>query len=98
MTWWILIGFFTAFGMVCTGLTLYAMVLHYRHGDETICMLTKEPSGSRMDYIRLLREAGVLRCRILALEAGPLWDELERAGIDITSRETTPAKDRSGSN
>lgn len=98
MTWWILIGFFAAFGMVCAGLTLYAMVLHYGHRDEKICILTKNPSGSRMDYIRWLRGTGILRCRILVLDAEQLWDELERTGIDITSREITPEKDRSGSN
>ena len=86
---WILIGFFTAYGIVCACHALWGIVYFFRcSGDGGWLILPKQ--GRRYaSYYRWLRAAGILRCRIIQLDseqAGQWQEEQEKrqwAGADL---------------
>lgn len=90
MLWWIVIGFFTAFGMLCTVLTLYGAWLFRGYRGRGICLITPERDGEEAWFYLWLKSMGILKCRILELNSPELFKLLEESGTEITSREQWP--------
>lgn len=77
MTGWIIVGFFTSFGILCAGVVLYGLILFRRLEGTGGWLLIPCQEQEYADYYRWLRSVGVLRCRIIPWESGecPLWQE-----------------------
>ncbi len=92
MFWWIVIGFFTAFGMLCTVLTLYGAWLHRGCHGQGICLITPQCDGEEAWFYLWLKSMGILKCRIYTLESAEILEMLEQNGFEITSREQWPGQ------
>lgn len=84
MGWWIIVGFLTAFGVVCIVLTLYGAVLHRANRGNGIYLIMSDYSGEEAMFYLWLKSMGILKCRVLKAESRELWDMLEKNGIEIT--------------
>ena len=65
MTCWIIVGFFTAFGILCAGLVLWGMVLFSRFSGTGGWLLVPPEEREYAEYYRWLKSMGILRCRII---------------------------------
>ena len=84
MGWWIVVGFLTAFGVVCIVLTLYGAVLHRANRGNGIYLIMSDYSGEEAMFYLWLKSMGILKCKVLKAESRELWDMLEKNGIEIT--------------
>lgn len=84
MGWWIIVGFLTAFGVVCIVLTLYGAVLHRANRGNGIYLIMSDYSGEEAMFYLWLKSMGILKCKVLKAESRELWDMLEKNGIEIT--------------
>ncbi|MCI6435066.1 MAG: hypothetical protein MR828_09930 [Clostridiales bacterium] len=84
MGWWIIVGFLTAFGALCTVLTLYGALLHRTYRGIGICLITPVCSGDEAMFYLWLKSLGILKCKILEVESRELWNMLEKSGKEIT--------------
>lgn len=84
MGWWIIVGFLTAFGVVCIVLTLYGAVLHRANRGNGIYLIMSDCSGEEAMFYLWLKSMGILKCKVLKAESRELWDMLEKNGIEIT--------------
>lgn len=84
MGWWIIVGFLTAFGVMCIVLTLYGAVLHRANRGNGIYLIMSDYSGEEAMFYLWLKSMGILKCKVLKAESRELWDMLEKNGIEIT--------------
>ena len=84
MGWWIIVGFLTAFGVLCTVLTLYGALLHHTYRGIGIYLIMSDYSGEEAMFYLWLKSMGILKCKVLKAESRELWDMLEKNGIEIT--------------
>ncbi|MGM9604705.1 MAG: hypothetical protein ACI3XG_06535 [Faecousia sp.] len=90
MFWWIVVGFFTAFGILCAVLALYGASLHRTHRGTGICLIAPERDLEEAWFYLWLKSMGILKCRILELDSEELWNLLEENGTEITCRDGVP--------
>lgn len=88
MGWWIIVGFLTAFGVLCTVLTLYGALLHRTYCGNGICLITPFCGGDEAMFYLWLKSLGILKCKILEVESPELWKMLEKSGKEITRWES----------
>lgn len=96
MGYWILVGFFTAYGIICALLTLYGMILsRLSRGADTLLLVPKREDAP---FFLWLKEMGIIRCRIFVKEAPELIFELEQNAEEIIIGGHTSGDDGSGIN
>lgn len=88
MAWWILAGFFCAFGILCAGLTLYGAALHRGHSGAGMLLLGPESGGEETRFYLWLKSMGILKCRIYLLDTWELLGIFAENGTEITDWET----------
>ena len=76
MTGWIIVGFFTAFGILCAGLVLWGMVLFRCFSGAGGWLLVPPEERQYVGYYRWLQSMGIIRCRIIVSEL----PDLDRLG------------------
>ena len=87
MIGWILVGFFTAFGMVSAGMTLMCLVYFLRcRGSGGWMMLTEQDSLFE-EYYRWLSSVGILKCHFLTVSSSELQRWLGEESIENTGGE-----------
>ena len=85
---WIVVGFLTAFGVVCIVLTLYGVLLHRTYRGNGICLITQDCSTEEAMFYLWLKSMGILKCKVLKVESRELLDMLEKNGKEITRWES----------
>ena len=96
MGYWILVGFFTAYGIICALLTLYGMILsRLSRGADTLLLVPKREDAP---FFLWLKEMGIIRCRIFVKEAPELIFELEQNAEEIIIGRHSSGDDGSGIN
>ena len=96
MGYWILVGFFTAYGIICALLTLYGMILsRLSRGADTLLLVPKREDAP---FFLWLKEMGIIRCRIFVEAAPELIDGLEMNAEEIIIGRHSSGDDGSGIN
>lgn len=96
MGYWILVGFFTAYGIICALLTLYGMILsRLSRGADTLLLVPKREDAP---FFLWLKEMGIIRCRIFVKDAPELIDALEMNAEEIIIGRHSSGDDGSGIN
>ena len=82
MLWWLIIGFFIAFGMLCAGLTLLGWLLH--RGCRSLCLVDSGQGGEDALFFLWLKTMGILKCKIYLLNSPEIWQLIEENAEEIT--------------
>lgn len=93
MAGWILIGFFAAFGMVSTGMTLVCLLFFFRCRGTGGWMILTEQDSHFAGYYHWLSSLGILKCRFLTVSSADTARWLEEQNRETTGGEETDSPD-----
>ena len=84
MLWWVVVGFFTAFGLLCAGMVFIGALLR----GEPAGIILLDPEREDGMYLLWLRAMGVIRHGIYRVTDPALWQVIREHTEEITGWDT----------